>query len=143
MDSRSAPRKIKDFSDCGAKVSIFNFCVCKLKKLANMGVARTPLSQRTIVTASFPVIDESSNRTGKQKLLPCEPILGVRLCAQDGGGLLNEKPRRRWTAVGMEGGPGGNGRADFLWSFLCSATKKGHKYRTAHARSSVRPATKM
>ena len=77
-----------------AKVSIFRLCVCKLKKLANTGVARTSLLQRTIVTASLPVIDESSNRTGKQKLLPCEPILGVRLCAQDGGSLLNKKPRR-------------------------------------------------
>jgi hypothetical protein len=38
-------------------VSTFSFCERGLKKATLMGVARTPLLQKMIVTASFPVID--------------------------------------------------------------------------------------
>jgi len=103
------------FAHLFAKFYIFNFCECDLKKVALTKVARTPLSQKMIVTASFPVIDKISNRTRKQQLLPCEPILGVRLCAQDGGGLRSFAfpPFFVRTADG-KGGPGRNGRVSFL-----------------------------
>ena len=64
LDSRNAPRKITDFSDRGAKGYIFSFCERDLKKVALTGVARTPLLQTTSVFASFPVMEESSSRTG-------------------------------------------------------------------------------
>ena len=74
----------------------------------------------------------------KAKALPNQPILDVRLCAQDGGNLLNKKPRRRWKAGGTEGVPRGNAWVSFLatsWETPRSSIKAG----TAHARSSVRP----
>jgi len=70
LDSRNAPQKIIDFSDCGAKASNFSFCERDLKKAALTEVARTLLLQKPKVSASFPVIDEILNRTGKQKVLP-------------------------------------------------------------------------
>ena len=92
-----------------AKGCIFSFCECDLKKVALTKVARTLLLQTAPALASFPVIDGSSNRTGKQKFLPSQPILGVRLCAQDGGGL----PRYSLPAVlRQNGGRRGRPRRD-------------------------------
>ena len=45
------------FAHLFAKFYIFNFCERGLKKATLTGVARTPLLQRMIVTASYPVID--------------------------------------------------------------------------------------
>ena len=43
----------------------------------------------------------------------------------------------RFAARQCQGVPRGNAWADFLSSFLCSATKKGHQAQIANARSSV------
>ena len=63
-----------------AKGCIFSFCECDLKKVALTKVARTLLLQTAPALASFPVIDGSSNRTGKQKVLPLRTHLQGGLC---------------------------------------------------------------
>ena len=67
----------------GAKVNGFRFCVGVLKKNTDTGVARTLLSQTMIAPASFPVIDEVSNRTGKQRGHPIRCLWGVHLPAYE------------------------------------------------------------
>ncbi len=80
-------------------------------------------------------------QTGRESKSFCQanPSAGWDICPADGGGLRNFAfpPFFVRTADG-EGGPGGNGRADFLWYFLCSATKKVHQSRYSAARSCTR-----
>jgi hypothetical protein len=58
------------------------------------------------------------------------PSAGWDICPADGGGLRNFAfPPFFFRTADGEGGPGGNVRADFLWYFLCSATKKVHQSR--------------
>ena len=67
-----------------------------------------------------------------------KPILGVRSCAQDGGGLRKQKPRRlskSRRAAGFQGAL--SPLVPFLSPFLCGTTKKWHLRRYSAARSST------
>ena len=58
-----------------AKVSSFRFCVGVFNKNADTRVARTPLLQAAIASASFLVTGEMSNRNGKAKALALSNVI--------------------------------------------------------------------
>ena len=71
-----------------------------------------------------PLLSQFLSKDGKAKTLAnSKPILGVRLCAQDGGLLQNKKPRRSSLERREAGGPQGE-RLGFLLGYFLGNAKK-------------------
>ena len=104
-----------------------------LKAKCEHGSVTQAEKQVPLPPAAHPVIDEILNKTRQQGRLPLLPHLGRALMRPRWRSFAAPTIRRRLFSRRKKGGPGGNGRADFLSPFLCSVTKKWHPKPTASA----------
>ena len=121
-----------------AKGCIFSFCECDLKKVALTKVARTLLLQTAPALASFPVIDGSSNRTGKQNFCQANPSWACAYAPNMEETCKTLPFRRSSSERRTEQFPKAAAFGALSWFVLCRAAKNEHKCGTAHAQRCVR-----
>ena len=132
------------FTHFFAKASIFSFCVCKLKKLANMGVARTPLFAKDDSYCLSPCDRRKLKQDGIAKTFAMLTHLRGGIYASQMEEACKTSPFRRSSSERRTGRfPKAAAFGALSWFVLCRVAKNEHKCGTAHARSSVRPATKI